>query len=990
MTQTFEFFGQLYGDFSANIPDSEPLWLTIWTRQDKRTYWYQTDKIKEASQKAMELSKSKKDVYFGVGLREKKLREGRGEIKDVAAIPGLWLDVDVAGDAHAQEDLPPDLESAVSFLEEFPLKPSLLIHSGHGLHGYWLFKEPWIFDNEGEHNHAAEILSLFQGTIRARAAGRGWKLDNTSDLPRVLRVPGTVNYKGAPVPVKILNSSDNRYNPSDFEPYLMDQQAIEDAITGASGNGKSKTLNTKDAAGPVSLIIDNCAFIQHCRDNASKLPEPEWYAMVSNMARAAGGAEKIHEFSKPYPKYSPKETDEKIRHAIDDGQPHGCTYIRTELGFTGCPKDGCDVNAPISFAVSRIVKAKLITANITQIKLKEIFSNQEIMGALAILKKDDPAHYAIVKKSLKESHKKLNLNDLERTINKQIAENQQLRIVEKRKKIQKLEESIPDIPLKGLILPWPWNFNKNGVWMQKTSKDGITETICACPVPVILSQRLKNIDTRDEKLELSFYRDKSWHQIIADRASVFNRQGLIQLGNKGLPVSSESAKHLIRFFDDLERDNLDVFPLTKSISRMGWIGNNNFLPGAADDVRLDVEEGSGTASVSNGYREKGSLEGWIEMVSPVLKYPLARFMLGASFAAPLLKVFRERVFVLHLWGPTRGGKSAALVTAQSVWGNPDDITANFNTTKVGLERLAAFFCDLPLGIDEKQVAGDKQDFIESLIYLIGLGKGKVRGAKDGGLQQLNQWRTIALTTGEEPITRYSSAGGIKTRTLELYGKPIPDEEYAGGLHNETKRCFGVAGPFFIKEFLKRGSGGMEIFRKEFEYTKKMLAEKHKDNISSHLAAVSAVCMADYYVNQWIFKKDESTAGEEAMRLGEHIIDLLESASEVDEALRAYEYIISWYHINENFFASEVSRERYGTVDTINNKLMIYPPIFEKAMDEAGFNSVRVLRDWGSRLGCIEMETRAGENKVRYRVRKWDQNERQTKYYIVIKMPEENE
>jgi putative DNA primase/helicase len=41
-----------------------------------------------------------------------------------------------------------------------------------------------------------------------------------------------------------------------------------------------------------------------------------------------------------------------------------------------------------------------------------------------------------------------------------------------------------------------------------------------------------------------------------------------------------------------------------------------------------------------------------------------------------------------------------------------------------LERLIAFYCDLPLGLDERQVVGDKQGFINSLIYLLGLGNQK--------------------------------------------------------------------------------------------------------------------------------------------------------------------------------------------------------------------------------------------------------------------------
>ena len=43
---------------------------------------------------------------------------------------------------------------------------------------------------------------------------------------------------------------------------------------------------------------------------------------------------------------------------------------------------------------------------------------------------------------------------------------------------------------------------------------------------------------------------------------------------------------------------------------------------------------------------------------------------------------------------------------------------NFNATQVGLERTAAFYCDLPLGIDERQLAGKNQEGLEKTIYMI--------------------------------------------------------------------------------------------------------------------------------------------------------------------------------------------------------------------------------------------------------------------------------
>lgn len=44
--------------------------------------------------------------------------------------------------------------------------------------------------------------------------------------------------------------------------------------------------------------------------------------------------------------------------------------------------------------------------------------------------------------------------------------------------------------------------------------------------------------------------------------------------------------------------------------------------------------------------------------------------------------------------------------------------------------------------------------------------------------------------------------GHKTRALELYGKPIEDEEYAHRLHVELGNYYGTAGPKFIQHIIQ--------------------------------------------------------------------------------------------------------------------------------------------------------------------------------------------
>jgi hypothetical protein len=100
-------------------------------------------------------------------------------------------------------------------------------------------------------------------------------------------------------------------------------------------------------SGDVAVLLNRCAFIRHCRDQAATLTEPEWYAMVSNVARCTGGPAAVHQFSAAHSSYSPQETEAKITHALRDTGPHTCAFIQA-LGFQGCPPGGCGVKAPIA------------------------------------------------------------------------------------------------------------------------------------------------------------------------------------------------------------------------------------------------------------------------------------------------------------------------------------------------------------------------------------------------------------------------------------------------------------------------------------------------------------------------------------------------------------------------------------------------------------------------------------------------------------------
>lgn len=327
---TLEFLNILYAD----LPENQ--YLTILSKKPTHTYWFKS--LEAAADKIAEFET---DVWIGVGTGQRKKR-GRLKSEEVECIPGLWIDIDVKGPAHKETNLPPDIDTALSLLSAIPFEPTLIIDSGHGLQAYWLFREPWLFETAAEHDKAQNILARLQSAIKNSTT---YKLDSTHDLARILRPVGSTNYKRDPKPVTVLQCSDNRYNPDDFDGVLPD-------ITPTSTEKRGTRFKRTPGDGPARMVLDSCKFVQYCRDNAKTLPEPYWIAMIGNIARCSDGPEICHELSRPYPKYTAEETNKKISHSLNDMHPQTCEYIRS-LGFTGCPTFGCGVKSPCGWALDR-------------------------------------------------------------------------------------------------------------------------------------------------------------------------------------------------------------------------------------------------------------------------------------------------------------------------------------------------------------------------------------------------------------------------------------------------------------------------------------------------------------------------------------------------------------------------------------------------------------------------------------------------------------
>lgn len=525
------------------------------------------------------------------------------------------------------------------------------------------------------------------------------------------------------------------------------------------------------------------------------------------------------------------------------------------------------------------------------------------------------------------------------------------------------EKVISDQPFAP-IKPEKWRYSEYGVF--GLDEKGIEEKIS--PLPVIITKRLIDIDTNTEKLEVSWRRHGKWEFLKAEKATLFQYSKIAELANTGMPVSSKNAREMVSYLFDLEAANMEFLPTVQSVSHLGWLGKEQFLPGHASEIALDMDAKRGMSFLVNGFEKNGDFTTWKTCLEYVIQNPIAQLMLAGSFASPLLSVIGHRNFIIHVWGASKGGKTAAMKAALSVWGNPERIMVSFNTTQVGLERTCQFLNNLPLGVDERQLAGDKQEFLDKLVYAVSAGQGKTRGDKGGGLQAKAFWNLVVLTTGEESLAGDTSHSGVRTRALELYGVPLPDEREASNIHRVTDMHHGHAGILFMRHVIEELRKDKEFWHKEYASVYRQLQDKWPHIVQPHISALAMLSVAYFWARQWVWGVPEEQAQTEMIRMAVAGVELLGAAQESDYIDRAWDFTIAWIASNDDRFRDKCHQEQYGNYDALSNQYWIVPSIYKKVLSEAGYSVSRVLREFHEK-GLIEAQSAGG--KLNYSiVKRW--------------------
>lgn len=483
-----------------------------------------------------------------------------------------------------------------------------------------------------------------------------------------------------------------------------------------------------------------------------------------------------------------------------------------------------------------------------------------------------------------------------------------------------------------LVMPEGWRWNDNH-GIHTFDKNGVK---VACSQPVIPIARYENVITGLEKIELWFSErgGRRVKTVKVDREVISNKNKILSLANHGLRVSSANANALVEYLQDIEAENSGIIPIHKSTSSLGWLkyGDNRLFLPYDEDIRFDSE--MDYVELFDAVKNtKGTLEDWIEAVRPWrAKSHYVRLALAASFASVILRDINSLSFFVHFWSPhSSTGKTVLLYLAASVWGDPEPFTQSFNMTEVGMERTAGFLKNLPLVLDEMQLAKNQWGKANFSVYKLTQGRGRARGLRAGGVDYIPTWRLSILTSGETPLSTLDPSSGARARIFEtLIKQPIFTLAEGGALVDDISQNYGHAGRKFIEHYKQLPKAKI---REGYDGYMRALVENGVQAKQAMLGA--ALLTADNIACFALW----GGSPEHSLSLDDVMTTLLQDGEDSVE-MAAYEALTGFFAENHRNFVDDKFAECFGKINKEDNVTKTFHMTVKKVrevLDEAGIS-----------------------------------------------------
>lgn len=540
----------------------------------------------------------------------------------------------------------------------------------------------------------------------------------------------------------------------------------------------------------------------------------------------------------------------------------------------------------------------------------------------------------------------------------------------------------------GVHVPYHYELWSDGVYSRKEDEPPASANILE-PLPLFLMEGRKRIsyrplwisglghtvDTQEPLVQLSYYTtDGRLETMWLGRGQLTEHTQLAKLGAAGLPVDSIGARDCLRYLRAQEALNGTLLQTLKVGHRsgpyivdnqLGWLIGRQWV---GEGTPLQADPRSNQRYVA-AFAPHGDAQAWLDKWRELREESwVTRFLMGATFAPPLLRLLKVRTFIVHHWGDSSHGKTATAVFGLSAWGNPELLYSSLNRTVVSLTEVFRHLTDLPVLFDEKQVATVEP---AEIIYSICTGSGRERGSKDGGLRQDKPtWLTVARTTGEEPLVGPNDIGGQFNRVLQIHSVAFTDRRKAESIYPFSAEHHGHAGPSFLAHLggAVNQPQGLDIIRGMYRKHREALVNRVGAD-TNHAAYGAVIATAQTLADVWLLGIDANEAMELALNDATAALHETAPTKQMSYAERALSKLRDHWVANPMMYVDDCTtegREKAGRILRMvgvetGEGMVLVPHEANEVLMKAGYNPERVWRDF-NHLGWLIND---GENAMTF-------------------------
>ena len=623
------------------------------------------------------------DAYFGLARFE------NGETRraeNAKTLKSFFLDIDCGPHKSDQEGYPGGQQDGIAALRGFCKKLGMpkptLVNSGRGIHVYWTMTEPVTVE---EWIPVAEKL-------KSLCVEHGLKADPavTSDVARVLRVPGTFNFKDTPpLPVDIIGQVAPPVNFDAFKivlgvqapkravPMPDDMDDVTKALLGNYQNSFKKIM-MKTTSG------NGCAQLQKIVEEQETLSEPLWRAGLSIARFCVDGDKAAHKISSRHPQYDPDQTREKLEQVKG---PYTCeTFDKLNPGIcTNCPNKE-KVKSPIVLG-REVIEAEGDSTIVVDVPEKTPTAGAQVYTIPAYPKPYFRGAYGGVFKRTKDK------------------EGDQIEVPVYHNDIyvvrRLIDPEIGEAVVIRLHLP----------------KDGVRE------FTVPLASMLAKEEFR-KYMAMNGVAVLKMEELMTYMTSWVNKlqaEGEADVARRQFGWTDDEFSSFVVGPREIKADRIDHNPPSKSTMRM-----------------------------FGAFQPRGTLENWVQIADFFNRQGMEmhQYIVGLSFGSPFVAFSPEGSALFHAYSKDTGyGKTTAMKVGNSIWGNPHSLLSAERDTYNSKMNRAEMFKNIFLSIDELTNINPKEasDFVYQLTGL----QQRNRLSAEGNVERFRgeKWKTNVGSTG---------------------------------------------------------------------------------------------------------------------------------------------------------------------------------------------------------------------------------------------------